>query len=94
MNEDNKMAGGRCLRKSIFTPRDRVRVMVATYEQESPHHIFWETVIAGEYQDEDGGMVITAHDKKSALKLHDAAVELIRLIGLKDFKALRKQVRE
>jgi hypothetical protein len=39
-------------------------------------------------------MVITVHDKKSALKLHDAAVELIRLIGLKDFKMLRKQVRE
>lgn len=92
MNEDNKMAGGRCLRRSIFTPRDRVRVMVATYEQESPHHIFWETVIAGEYRDDDGGIVVTTHDKKSALKLHDAAVELIRLIGLKDFTALRKRV--
>ena len=94
MNEDNKMAGGRCLRRSIFTPRDHVRVMVATYEQESPHHIFWETVIAGEYRDDDGGIVVTTHDKKNALKLHDAAVELIRLIGLKDFKTLRKQVRE
>ena len=92
MNENNKMAGGLCLRRSIFTPRDRVRVMVATYEQESPHHIFWETVIAGEYRDDDGGIVVTTHDKKSALKLHDAAVELIRLIGLKDFKALRKRV--
>ena len=39
MNEDNKMAGGRCLCRSIFTPRDRVRVMVATYEQytHAPH---------------------------------------------------------
>lgn len=64
------------------------------YEQYTQRAAFWETVIAGEYQDEDGGMVITAHDKKSALKLHDAAVELIRLIGLKDFKMLRKQVRE
>mgnify|MGYP000933427139 CR=1 FL=1 len=92
MNEDNKMAGGRCLRRSIFTPRDHVRVMVATYEQYMHRATFWETVIAGEYGDDDGGVVITTHDKKSALKLHDAAVELIRLIGLKDFKALRKRV--
>ena len=94
MNEENQMAGGRCLRRSVFTPRDRVQVMVATYEQYTQRAAFWETVIAGEYQDEDGGMVITAHDKKSALKLHGAAVELIHLIGLKAFKMLRKQVRE
>lgn len=94
MNEENQMAGGRCLRRSVFTPRDRVQVMVATYEQYTQRAAFWETVIAGEYRDDDGGIVVTTHDKKSALKLHDAAVELIRLIRLKDFKMLRKQVRE
>ena len=93
MNEAKQEAATRCLRQSIFTPRDRVRVMVATYEQETPHHIFWETVIEGEYGDNDGGIVITTHDKKNALKLHDAAVALIRLIGLKDFRALRKEAR-
>lgn len=93
MNEAKQEAAARCLRQSIFTPRDRVRVMVATYEQETPHHIFWETVIEGEYGDNDGGIVITTHDKKNALKLHDAAVALIRLIGLKDFRALRKEAR-
>jgi len=93
MNEAKQEAAARCLRQSIFTPRDRVRVMVATYEQETPHHIFWETVIEGEYGDNDGGIVITTHDKKNALKLHDAAVALIRLIGLKDFKVLRKEAR-
>ena len=93
MNEAKQEAAARCLRQSIFTPRDRVRAMVATYEQETPHHIFWETVIEGEYGDNDGGIVITTHDKKNALKLHDAAVALIRLIGLKDFRALRKEAR-
>ncbi len=93
MNEAKQEAAARCLRQSIFTPRDRVRVMVATYEQETPHHIFWETVIEGEYGDNDGGIVITMYDKKNALKLHDAAVALIRLIGLKDFKVLRKEAR-
>ena len=93
MNEAKQEAAAHCLRQSIFTPRDRVRVMVATYEQETPHHIFWETVIEGEYGDNDGGIVITTHDKKNALKLHDAAVALIRLIGLKDFRALRKEAR-
>ena len=93
MNEAKQEASARCLRQSIFTPRDRVRVMVATYEQETPHHIFWETVIEGEYGDNDGGIVIAMYDKKNALKLHDAAVALIRLIGLKDFKVLRKEAR-
>ena len=93
MNEAKQEGAARCLRQSIFTSRDRVRVMVATYEQETPHHIFWETVIAGEYRDEDGGIVITTHDKKNALKIHNAAVELIRLIGLKEFKVLRKRVK-
>ena len=37
MNEAKQEGAARCLRQSIFTPRDRVRVMVATYEQESPH---------------------------------------------------------
>lgn len=92
MKEKNRTVSGCCLRRSVFTPRDRVQVMVATYEQESPHHIFWETVIAGECRDDDGGIVITTHNKKSALKLHDAAVALIRLIGLGDFKTLRKRV--
>lgn len=92
MNEAKQEGAARCLRQSIFTPRDRVRVMVATYEQYTQRAAFWETVIAGEYRDDDGGIVVTTHDKKNALKLHDAAVELIRLIGLKDFKALRKRV--
>lgn len=93
MNEENQMAGGRCLRRSVFTPRDRVQVMVATYEHETPHHTFWETVIEGEYGDNDGGIVVKMHNKKNALKLHEAAVAFIRLIALKNFKVLRKRVR-
>jgi len=93
MNEENQMAGGRCLRRSVFTPRDRVQVMVATYEHETPHHTFWETVIEGEYGDNDGGIVVKMHNKKNALKLHEAAVAFIRLIALKNFKVLRKWVR-
>lgn len=93
MNEAKQEGAARCLRQSIFTPRDRVNVVVATYEHETPHHTFWETVIEGEYGDNDGGIVVKMHNKKNALKLHEAAVAFIRLIALKNFKVLRKWVR-
>lgn len=84
------MAGGRRLRRTVFMPKDNIRVMVATYEQETPNEVFWETVIAGDCNDSAGGIVIPSQTRKDAYKMHDMAADIIRMIGLKEFKILRK----